>query len=144
VTARRNPEQNEILGAFLDLLAGPTGDGGTKRAAGEKPLWKVDQSHTAAAFRHIGYWAAGEKVDKDSGCHPLAHAAWRLLAVAYQETEADREANPDDAWPNDHRGIEDCANPDCHDCNADEMASSWVPNLTPKPIVPRRSFNALA
>ena len=81
----RNPEQNEILGAFLDLLTGPTGDGGVKRAAGVKPFWKDDPGHEAAAYRHIGAWRSGERVDKDSQCHPLAHAAWRLLAIAHNE-----------------------------------------------------------
>jgi hypothetical protein len=84
----RTAEQNEILGTFLDMLSGPTGDGGTKRSAGTKPSWKVDGSHAAAAFRHVGYWLAGERKDKDSGVHPLIHAAWRLLAVAWQEDNA--------------------------------------------------------
>lgn len=108
---RHNPEQHEILGAFLDLLAGPTGDGGNKRAAGTKPLWKVDNSHFAAAERHWDRYRDGERIDKDSGCHPLAHAAWRLLAVAYQdEADAGRVPgnpehsavgphHPDWAWP---------------------------------------------
>ena len=84
----RNPEQNEILGAFVDMLTGPTGDGGNKRARGEKPLWKVDGSHYAAAHRHIERYEGGEHADADSGCHPLVHAAWRLLAVAYQDLAA--------------------------------------------------------
>ena len=89
----RSPEQNEILGTFLDLLAGPTGDGAGKRAAGLKPLWKVDGSHAAAAERHWIRWQEGERVDGDSGCHPLQHVAWRLLALAYQEIHAfDEEA----------------------------------------------------
>jgi FMN phosphatase YigB (HAD superfamily) len=84
----RTPEQNEILGAFVDMLAGPTGDGAVKREAGVKPLWKVDDSHEAAAFRHVERWRGGEQADADSGCHPLIHAAWRLLAVAYREMHA--------------------------------------------------------
>lgn len=86
---RHNPEQHEILGAFNDILAGPTGDGGNKRAAGTKPLWKVDTSHAGAAWRHYNRWIEGERVDAESGCHPLAHAAWRLLAIAYQEMRQD-------------------------------------------------------
>jgi hypothetical protein len=85
----RTPEQNEILGAFVDMLAGPTGDGAIKREAGVKPLWKIDGSHEAAAYRHLERWKGGEQVDADSGCHPLIHAAWRLLAVAYREMHAD-------------------------------------------------------
>lgn len=85
----RNAEQNEILGTFMDLLAGPTGDGGGKRAAGLKPLWKDDDSHLAAADRHRAYYEDGERYDKDSGCHALVHAAWRCLAVAYQDMMED-------------------------------------------------------
>lgn len=85
----RTPEQNEIIGAFAELLAGPTGDGARKRAAGLKAHWKVDAGHYAAAARHWDRWLAGETVDPDSGCHPLVHTAWRCLAIAYQETHPD-------------------------------------------------------
>ena len=81
-------ETDEILAEFNELLAGPTGDGKTKRDAGLKPLWKVDPSHLAAAARHLERWQDGERIDADSGCHPLVHCAWRLLAVAWQETHA--------------------------------------------------------
>lgn len=87
----RTAEQNEILGTFLDLLAGPTGDGASKREAGLKPLWKVDGSHYAAAIRHLERWEAGERVDVESGCHPLQHVAWRLLAVAWQQIHGEDE-----------------------------------------------------
>ncbi len=80
-------EPEEVIAEFTKLLRGPTGDGAGKRRAGEKVSWKVDPGHVRAAFRHIGYWADGEQADKDSGCHPLVHAAWRLLAVAYQESQ---------------------------------------------------------
>lgn len=131
----RNAEQNEILGAFVNLLEGPTGDGGVKRAAGIKPNWKDDDSHEAAAYRHISYWQNGEMVDKDSGCHPLAHAAWRLLAVAYQETQAAREAEPDDEVKTSG-GPQDafyeltgqpatCDSPDCDCC---------FPTTSPTPV----------
>ncbi len=85
----RTADQNEILGTFLSLLEGPTGDGGVKRAAGLKPSWKVDTSHYRAANSHWCRWADGERVDADSGCHPLVHVAWRLLAVAWQEMRDD-------------------------------------------------------
>ena len=81
----RNPEQNEILGAFLSLLEAPTGDGGHKRAIGAKPLWKVDTSHPAASGRHRAKYAAGERYDDESGAHHLVHSAWRDLATAYQD-----------------------------------------------------------
>lgn len=84
----RTPEQHEVTGVFIDLLLAATGDGGKKRATGSKPSWKVDPSHEAAIFSHLCKWKKGEKVDKDSGVHPLAHAAWRCLAIAAQETAA--------------------------------------------------------
>ncbi len=82
----RTPEQHEVMSIFYDMLAGPTGDGGKKRAAGIKPSWKVDDSHEAAMWSHINKWKHGEKADADSGAHPLVHLAWRALAIAWQET----------------------------------------------------------
>jgi hypothetical protein len=82
-------EQDEILREFLTLLMGPTKDGARKRAAGRKPHWKVDHSHIEAMYRHLRRWETGETEDPDSGCHPLVHAAWRCLAVAWQETHTD-------------------------------------------------------
>jgi hypothetical protein len=82
-------ERREVMDAFAELLRGATGDGSRKRQAGMKPSWKIDTSHKAAAMRHIGYYMSGETVDKDSGQHPLQHAAWRLLAVAWQDTHVD-------------------------------------------------------
>lgn len=85
----RNAEQHEILGAFLDMLSVPTGDGGVKRAAGSKPFWKVDPGHEAAFDRHYTKWCLGERYDPDSGAHHLTHLAWRALAIAYQEMVED-------------------------------------------------------
>lgn len=79
-------EVDELLAEFTAILKGPTGDGKAKRDRGTKPLWKDDPSHAGAALRHLGRWHDGETEDADSGCHPLAHAAWRLLAVAWQES----------------------------------------------------------
>lgn len=85
----RATEQNEILGIFMDMLAGPTGDGGVKRFAGTKPHWKVDD-HFNRGMAHIErYVNDGERWDKDSGVNPLIHAAWRLLATAWQDDERD-------------------------------------------------------
>lgn len=81
-------EQTEILDTFREMLKGPTGDGGTKRASGTKPSWKIDPDHEAAAFRHIARKLLGETRDPDSGVHPYVHAAWRLLAAAWQEMHA--------------------------------------------------------
>ena len=79
-------EQDVVLEVFAELLRTATADGGRKRAAGTKPPWWVDPSHRAAMWRHIDRWRNREMRDKDSGAHPLVHAAWRALAVAYQET----------------------------------------------------------
>src|SRR4029079_8344474 len=85
----RNAEQNEILGTFLELLAGPTGDGANKRAARLKPLWKVDPGHYAASDRHRMKHLSGERYDRESGAHHRIHSAWRDLAIAYQEMVED-------------------------------------------------------
>ena len=83
----RTAEQCEVLGTFNELLSAATGDGGAKRAAGTKPSWKADTSHKDAALRHLD--PARERYDEDSGAHKLVHAAWRLLAVAWQEMRDD-------------------------------------------------------
>jgi hypothetical protein len=33
------------------------------------------------ALRHLFKFACGERYDKESGCHHLAHAAWNMLAL---------------------------------------------------------------
>lgn len=83
------PEQAEVLGTFTEMLRIVTADGGTKRARGEKPSWKVDPSHEAAIFSHLNKWKHGEKTDPDSGSHPLVHVAWRALAIAWQEGQSE-------------------------------------------------------
>jgi len=80
------PEQQALLQCFLEMLNRVSKDGGKKREAGVKPPWWQDASHEAAIFSHLSKWMHGELVDKDSGAHPLAHLAWRALAIAYQET----------------------------------------------------------
>lgn len=82
-----NAEQAEVLGLFMDMLKLPTGDGGIKRALGQKVCWKDDTSHEAAIFSHLNKWKHGEKKDATSGAHPLVHLAWRALAIAWQETQ---------------------------------------------------------
>lgn len=79
-------EQGVLLRVFYDMLGVVTKDGGKKRAAGEKPPWWRDPSHEAAIFSHLNRWKHGERLDPDSGAHPLVHLAWRALAIAYQET----------------------------------------------------------
>lgn len=83
-------EQAEVLGYFTEMLVKPTRDGGRKRETAGKPCWKVDKSHEAAIFSHITKWKRGERHDADSGAHPLVHAAWRCLAIAWQEMEEER------------------------------------------------------
>ena len=82
----RSTEQGDLLERFMEELRKPTGDGAKKRKKGTKPPWYIDQSHEGAVFSHITKWKRGELVDPDSGAHPLVHAAWRLLAIACQET----------------------------------------------------------
>jgi len=93
MTERYDPwEQYEIARIFAGMLAQATGDGGRKRASGVKPPWDKDPEHEAGLFSHLSKWKHGELVDADSGAHPLVHAAWRCLAIAYQETSALPEA----------------------------------------------------
>lgn len=87
-------EQTLVLDTFRSMLASCTADGGRKRAAGQKPPWWVDPSHEAAVFSHLAKWKRGERRDPDSGAHPLCHAAWRLLAIAYQETTGNADPRP--------------------------------------------------
>ena len=98
-------EQDELLAIFTDLLRGPTGDGGNKRARGDKPSWKVD-SHEGSFWSHVAKWKKGELVDEHSGSHPMVHVAWRALAIAYQETtqvpwRIDYTTNPPRLVPDD-------------------------------------------
>lgn len=87
--AEKDPWKNErddLLDRFLFELSKATGDGSKKRQAGEKPPWYLDDGHEGAIFSHITKWKRGEKVDPDSGAHPLVHAAWRCLAIACKES----------------------------------------------------------
>lgn len=79
-------EREDVLARFEQELRKATGDGSRKRQAGEKPPWYRDPSHEGAVFSHITKWKRGETVDPDSGAHPLVHAAWRLLAIACQDS----------------------------------------------------------
>lgn len=79
-------ERQLVVETFAEMLKAPTGDGSVKRQRGEKPPWWRDGSHEGAVFSHITKWKRGERVDPTSGAHPLVHAAWRMLAIAYQET----------------------------------------------------------
>ena len=46
-------------------------------------------------FSHLNAWKHGVKHDKDSRVHPLVHLAWRALAIAWQETEAELRPHVD-------------------------------------------------
>lgn len=85
-TSELATERELLLQVYLEMLRLPTGDGSRKRGRGEKPPWWRDVSHEGAIFSHLTKWKRGERVDPDSGAHPLVHAAWRCLAIAYQET----------------------------------------------------------
>lgn len=79
-------EQDVLIEVFTKMLRQVTKDGGRKRAAGTKPPWWRDADHLPAVFSHLNKYFHDELVDEDSGAHPFVHAAWRLLAIAYQET----------------------------------------------------------
>ena len=104
-------EQQEILDTFRAMLEAATADGGRKREAGTKVLWKIDPDHTRGLFSHLAKWVEGEEVDADSGSHPLVHLAWRALAIAWQENQSRERRN---ARPGI---INQC---ECHDCTAEE------------------------
>lgn len=78
-------ETDHILEVFGIMLAGPTGDGKNKRDAGLKEHWTTDSTHLRKGLGHVEHYIGGVDSDADSGSHPLVHAAWRLLAVAYQD-----------------------------------------------------------
>lgn len=79
-------EYEDTLRRFVEELSKVTGDGNKKRQMGLKPPWYQDGDHERAIFSHFMKWKHGEKVDKDSGAHPLVHAAWRCLAIALIES----------------------------------------------------------
>jgi len=79
-------ERQEVMDEFTKMLWTVTGDGSRKRQAGQKPSWKVDETHMPALFSHLNRYFHGERKDPDSGQHPLVHLAWRALAQAWQDT----------------------------------------------------------
>jgi len=79
-------EREDVLERFVAELRKATGDGSKKRQSGLKPAWYNDNSHEGAIFSHLTKWKRGEKVDPDSGAHPLVHAAWRMMAIACRES----------------------------------------------------------
>ena len=58
--------------------------------------WKVDPDHERGFWSHVAKWRHGDLVDEASGAHPMVHAAWRALAIAYQETHAAQHDS--DTW----------------------------------------------
>ena len=79
-------EQDDFLAFAIDLLRIVSGDGENKRRAGLKVPWQID-SHEGSFFGHVAEWKKGNLHDPDSKLHPMAHAAWRAIAIAYQETK---------------------------------------------------------
>jgi hypothetical protein len=87
--------EGDVLQMVFDrMLRKVTGDGAKKRRAGAKKPWWKDGSHEAAIFSHLNRWKHGELQDPDSGAHPLVHAAWRCLAIAYQESYGQADPTP--------------------------------------------------
>lgn len=115
-------EQDVVIDTFKKMLWSVTKDGGKKRARGDKPEWWRDNSHEAAIFSHLNKWKHGEKVDKDSGVHPLVHLAWRALAIAYQETEGQVDPQKEKSHESNEGGYRRadgpyvCADPCCWLC----------------------------
>lgn len=94
-------EQVEIEQAFLELLRAATLDGAGKRKAGKKVSWKYDTGHLTAFHRHVGRaYLDPRGRDSDSGQSHWVAAAWRALAMAWQETypEKAREAMRRDGY----------------------------------------------
>jgi hypothetical protein len=87
-------EQDVLMHVFCEMLWAATRDGGKKREAGTKVPWWKDTTHMAAVWSHFRKRAQSKFEDSNSGAHPYVHAAWRLLAIAYQEThgQVDPEA----------------------------------------------------
>lgn len=87
---RMTDEATEILACFAELLRPVIADGARKR---EAHAWQTTPSerHWKAFFRHYMRWVNGERVDPDSGAHPLVHVAFRALAIAWQETAGRRD-----------------------------------------------------
>lgn len=78
-------EQEEFLEWAIQNLKLASGDGERKRRSNQKVNWKIDTGHEGSLFSHIAKWKKGQFMDPGSGAHPLVHAAWRALAIAYQE-----------------------------------------------------------
>jgi len=59
-----------------------------------------------ACERHIGYFKDGENLDKESGLHHIAHAAFYMIAILWfmfrdQKELDDRYIKDDNGWGND-------------------------------------------
>ena len=67
------------IGEVLAYGAKRYGDNNWKKVAQER--------HFAAALRHINKFWAGEKLDKESGCHHIVHALTDLFFVREIERE---------------------------------------------------------
>lgn len=119
-------EQATVLTIFGLMLESATGDGSIKRKAGTKPPWWRDLAHEPALFSHLNKWKHGERVDHDSGVHPLVHLAWRALAIAYQETYG--LVDPDMSRDMGHDIVRRQATAHVYDKNGDmlECAHEWI------------------
>lgn len=73
----------DIIADLVPLIRETLVDGQRKRPP---TYWKVDPGHPDSMHRHLHRYDMGEKVDADSGAHPLQHAGVRALMQAWQET----------------------------------------------------------
>lgn len=59
----------------------------------EDDNWKYveKERYVDALFRHIHAWMQGEKNDKESGLHHLAHAGANILFLLWKEREEEKK-----------------------------------------------------
>lgn len=91
-------ERDVFARVAAEMLDACSRDGSVKRDRGDKAPWWRDPTHEPAIFSHLMKWKRGELRDAESGAHPLAHAAWRMLAIAYQETYGQVDPALDTRW----------------------------------------------
>ncbi|MBA4259174.1 MAG: hypothetical protein C0446_08415 [Chitinophaga sp.] len=70
---------------FIEALGKVLTFGATKYSVNSWKRIEPERYHDAM-LRHILAWQKGEKVDKESGLHHLAHAAVNIMFIMYTES----------------------------------------------------------